>query len=85
MKILIKLTDTKESKELFEQITNTKFENLTIHLDPKNLELTIRGDFYITSGTHISGKQKLCIEDEEYVYLMIDNKLIRRYIIKDIK
>lgn len=83
MKMIIKLVETENSKELINEITEKKFENLEIKTDVRYLEITIWGKFYVQSGMNLSGEHKIWIEDDEYVYLIFKSSDVKRFVIKE--
>lgn len=82
MKLFVKLQDNEKSKEFVEDIQlrklETRFEKLFIHLNSQQLELMIQGEFYL-----VSNSRKHCIEDDDFIYLMIENDMIKRLVIKE--
>ena len=83
MKMIIKLVETENSKELINEITEKKFENLEIKTDVRYLEITIWGKCYVQSGMNLSGEHKIWIEDDEYVYLIFKSSDVKRFVIKE--
>ena len=81
MKLFIKLKETEENKNFIENMKDFDFGKIEKHLDDKNLEIVLSGNFYVES----SKRNDLWICDEDYVYACISLNNIQRFVIKDIR
>ena len=84
MKALILFNEGQEEIKFFKEFSGFDFEGVKVHYNPKTLEFTISGDFYIEFD-NFRGRDKFWIMNDEFVYCSIESRLIRRLIIKEIK
>ena len=81
MKLFIKLKENQENKNFIENMKDFDFGKIEKHLDDKNLEIVLSGNFYVES----SKRNDLWICDKDYVYACISLNNIQRFVIKDIR
>lgn len=82
MKLFIKLKENQENKNFIENMKDFDFGKIEKHLDDKNLEIILSGNFYVESSKR---NNDLWICDEDYVYAVISLNNIQRFVIKDIR
>lgn len=81
MKLFIKLKETEENKNFIEYMKDFDFGKIEKHLDDKNLEIVLSGNFYVET----SRGNDLWICDNDYVYACIALNKIQRFVIKDLR
>lgn len=81
MKLFIKLKEQQEAREFIKDLSSFDFGKIEKHLDEKNLEITLIGNFYVET----SRGNDLWICDNDYLYACIALNKIQRFVIKDLR
>lgn len=83
MKLMIYLKETKENQKFVEELKRFDLGNFELHTRQDYCCFMLEGNFFVTLHTTINDRVCLYVEDEDYVYLSIQQEQLKRFVIKE--